>query len=99
MHEQSLKFESESVSEPATASAFSEPMSGPKGELQNFICTVVGMLGPTADRFLTEIWLEELSSMDQIPEPGSSDWQMVSLAASTRLASRLIASQLRSLCI
>jgi hypothetical protein len=69
MHEQSLKFESESVSEQTTAFALSDPTSGSKGELQNFICTVVGILGPTADRFLTEIWLAELSSMDQIPAP------------------------------
>jgi len=73
--------------------------STPQRELQNFICAVISMLGPTADCFLTEIWLDELSCMETIPEANSSDWQMVSLAASTRLASRLIEAQLRRTCI
>jgi hypothetical protein len=71
--------------------------SVPERELLDFIRTVTKLLGPSSTRVLTEIWLDEVACMDCTPVPGSLDWRMVSLAASTKLASQLIASQLRGL--
>jgi hypothetical protein len=74
-----------------------EAISAPKRELLNFIDSVAMLIGPGSTRILTEIWLDELACMDCIPEPNSRDWRMVSLAASARLASRLISLQFRDL--
>ena len=69
--------------------------SVPERELLGFIRAVTELLGPSSTGALTEIWLNELACMDCTPGPGGPDWRMVSLAASTSLASQLIASQLR----
>jgi hypothetical protein len=74
-----------------------ENVSAPERELLDFIRAVTELLGPSTTRVLTEIWLNEVACMDCTPGPGSLDWRMVSLAASTKLASQLIASQLRGL--
>jgi hypothetical protein len=71
--------------------------SAPELELLNFIDSVAMLVGPGSTRTLTEIWLDELACMDCIPEPNSSDWRMVSLAASARLASKLMSLQFRVL--
>jgi glyoxylase-like metal-dependent hydrolase (beta-lactamase superfamily II) len=52
------------------------------------------LAGPGSTRALTELWLYELACMDCVPEPNGGDWRTVSLAASTKLASKLIALQL-----
>lgn len=71
--------------------------SAPERELLNFIDSVAMLIGQGSTRTLTELWLDELACMDCVPDPNGTDWRMVSLAASARLASRLIALQLRSL--
>jgi hypothetical protein len=71
--------------------------SAPERELLNFIDSVAMLIGPASTHILTEIWLDELACMDCIPEPNSSDWRMVSLAASARLASKLMSLQHRAL--
>lgn len=75
----------------------SENISVPERELLEFIRAVTEMLGPSIASALTEIWLNEVACMDCTPGPRSLDWRKVSMAASTKLASQLIASQLRSL--
>ena len=74
-----------------------ESLSEPERELREFIQSMVSLIGPGADRSLTELWLDEVACMDCIPEPNSSDWRMVSLAASARLASKLMSLQHRAL--
>jgi hypothetical protein len=76
-----------------------ESLSEPERELRAFIHSMASLVGPTADKSLTELWLDELAGMDCIPGPDSPDWQSVSLAASVNLASRVIASQLSRLCL
>lgn len=71
--------------------------STPERELLGFIDPVARLIGLDSTRVLTEIWLDELACMDCMPEPDSKDWRIVSLAASTKLASKLIALQLREL--
>jgi hypothetical protein len=72
-------------------------ISSAERELLDFIDSVGELIGPGSTHILTEIWLDELACMDCIPEPNSSDWRMVSLAASARLASKLMSLQLRVL--
>lgn len=74
-----------------------DSVSVPERELLDFIRAVTELLGPSSTRALTEIWLNELACMECTPGPGSPDWRMVSLAASTSLAGQLIALQLRGL--
>jgi len=56
----------------------------------SFVDSVVDLFGSEHATFLAEIWLEELATMDRMPEPMSSEWRRVSLFASARLASRLL---------
>jgi hypothetical protein len=70
-----------------------ESLSEPERELRGFIQSMVSLIGPGADRSLTELWLDEVACMDCIPGPRGPDWRSVSLAASVKLASRMIASQ------
>lgn len=65
----------------------------------DFIHTAASMLGPRAAEFLEDLWLDELASMDSLPSPTSDEWRLISIAASARLASRLIKDQLGSLCL
>jgi hypothetical protein len=72
------------------ASPKQEPASVAERELLIFIDAVLELIGPESQRILSEIWLDELACMDRIPEPSSPDWRWVTLAASRRLAMRLI---------
>ncbi len=73
-------------------------LSEPRRELCAFIRSMTSLIGPDADKSLTELWLDELACMDCIPGPQGLDWRSVSLAASMKLASRVIASQLSGPC-
>ena len=66
------------------------PVTVAECELVAFINSVTDLLGAEQTKFLTEIWLDALASMDRMPGPTSPDWRRVSLAASARLAGRLI---------
>ncbi len=67
-----------------------EIVSVPECELRDFIGTVTSLIGAGAVDLLKEIWLDELACMDYLPSPTRTDWRRVSLAASARLASRII---------
>ena len=58
-------------------------------ELTAFVTSVTNLLGPEQTKFLTDIWLDELASMERMPAPTSVEWRLVTIAASARLASRL----------
>jgi len=73
---------------PASARVF--PVNVAERELQSFIDAVTDFFGPEKTKFLTEIWLDELASMERMPEPTSPDWHLVTLAASARLATCFI---------
>jgi len=67
-----------------------DPVSVPERELVGFVNAVNGLLGKEQSQFLTEIWLDELTSFDTMPEPTSPAWHLVTVAAWTRLARRII---------
>lgn len=58
-------------------------------ELAEFISFATNCLGSEPAEFLTDIWLDELASMESMPGPTSLDWRLVSVGATARLAMRL----------
>jgi hypothetical protein len=75
-----------------------ETVSAPERELNAFIDSITSLIGPGVPTSLTELWLNELACMECIPEPESFNWRLVSVSASVKLASRVIASQLSGPC-
>jgi hypothetical protein len=71
-----------------------ECVSVPERELYSFINSMSRLVGPGASGYLTELWLDELACAECIPESESFNWKSVSVSASMKLASRVIASQL-----
>ena len=76
-----------------------EWLTEPERELRAFIHAMASLVGPDAISPLTELWLDELACLDCTPGPQSPDWRLVSLAASMKLACRVIASQFLDTCI
>jgi len=70
-----------------------QPSTMAEREMLSFVDSVVNLFGSECAKFLADIWLEELAAMDRTPEPMSSEWRLVSLFASARLASRLMGLQ------
>jgi len=66
-----------------------ESSSVPERELLSFVSAVTELLGNEQTTVLTEIWLDELASMEAMPEPTSTQWRLVTLGAWARLARRL----------
>lgn len=59
-------------------------------ELLMFVNSVTDLFGPDQNKFLTEIWLDALASMNCMPGPTRPDWRLVTVAASVRLATQLL---------
>lgn len=59
-------------------------------ELRSFVGSVIDLLGSEGAKLLEDIWLGELAEMERTPEPASAEWRLVSIAASSRLACRLL---------
>jgi hypothetical protein len=87
MHELPMK---QSGVWPVEVSSVDDGTSLPQRELLGFIDTVSGLIGTEPRSLLKEIWLDELACLDCMPEPSSSEWHLVTLAAFRRLAIRLI---------
>lgn len=66
-------------------------------ELASFIGAVKELFGPEQALLSVDDWLGESELMDSPPRPTSRDWRAVTVAASARLASRLIARDHRAL--
>ena len=67
-----------------------QPASVPARDLVGFVSAVTDLFGAGQTRFLADIWLDEVASMDILPEPTSTEWRAVTLAAWARLAQRLV---------
>lgn len=59
-------------------------------ELAKFITFAMSFLGSEPTKLLTDIWLDELASMDRTPGHISPDWHMVTVAAIARLSGQLL---------
>jgi hypothetical protein len=67
-----------------------QPITVAERELRLFVGSVIGLLGSEGAKVLEDIWLDELAEMERTPEPASPLWRLVSIAASSRLAGRLM---------
>ena len=62
-------------------------------ELSAFICAITKLFGAEQAKCSTEDWLDELDLKDSRPRSTVRDWRALSVAASARLAKRLIVAQ------
>ncbi len=69
-------------------------MSEPERELNNFIDSMMGLVGAGASRSLIELWLDELACTEWVPGSENFNWRSVSASASVKLAGRVMSSQL-----
>jgi hypothetical protein len=67
-----------------------QPITVAERELRSFVGSVIDLLGSEGAKLLEDIWLNELAEMEWMPEPTSPQWRLVSIAASSRLAGRLM---------
>ena len=67
-----------------------QPVTMAERELRSFVGSVIDLLGSEGAKLLEDIWLDELAEMERTPEPTSLQWRLVSIAASSRLAGRLM---------
>jgi hypothetical protein len=54
-----------------------------------FITAVTDLYGSEQARISAEDWLKELNSIDALPKTTTYEWRLITIAAATRLASRL----------
>lgn len=69
-----------------------DPMTEAEREFVAFIGAATELFGPEQGRLSAEDWLDELELMEDLPGSTSRDWRQVTIAASARLTSRLIAA-------
>jgi hypothetical protein len=58
-------------------------------ELASFVSAVMTSYGAEQARLSAEDWLDELGLIDSLPLSKESDWRVVTIVASVRLAARL----------
>ena len=67
-----------------------QPVTMAERELRSFVGSVIDLLGSEGVNLLEDLWLDVLADMERTPEPTSRQWRLVSIAASSRLAGRLM---------
>jgi len=67
-----------------------QPITVAERELRSFVGSVIDLLGSEGAKLLEDIWLDELAELERTPEPTSPQLRLVSIAASSRLAVRLM---------
>ena len=73
-------------------------VSAAERELNLFVDAMANLFGGDVSTCLTELWLNEVASMEGAPGPEKLNWRSVSLSASVKLANRVISSQLSDRC-
>jgi hypothetical protein len=79
---QTLYFLSDSIDE--------EQMHLAESELSSFIAAVRALYDPEQAQLSAEDWLEEAELIDSSPRSEARNWRATTIAASARLASRVI---------
>lgn len=69
--------------------ALARQMDLAQRELGAFLRAVSESCGPEAATVSADDWLDELIVSDWVGEPTPSDWRLVTIAAASRLATRL----------
>jgi hypothetical protein len=78
-------------------STYAEQMHVEESELTAFVNAVKEMFGAEQASLAAEDWLDESDVMDSPPRSTSRDWRAVTIAASARLADRIVGGQRRTL--
>lgn len=73
----------------SSSSLYAEQTHLAEHELSAFMAAVTELFGPVQARLSAEDWLDELELMDSPPQSTGNNWRTVTIAASTRLATRL----------
>ena len=76
--------------EPFSDSIYEEQTHRAERELSSFIAAVTEIYGPEQGRLSAEDWLDESDAMDSPPRSEVRNWRAVTIAASARLANRVI---------
>jgi len=76
-------------------STYADQMHLGERELASFIGAVTELFGPEQARLSADDWLNESELMDSPPRSTSREWRAVTVAASARLANRVIAARVR----
>jgi len=71
-------------------STYADQMHAEESELAAFVNSVKEMFGSEQARLAVRDWLDESELMDSPPRAISRDWRAVTIAASARLAERLV---------
>jgi hypothetical protein len=66
-----------------------DPVNMAERELLTFISAVTELFGSEPAKFLTELWLDQLSLMDNSAGLKNCEWPLVTVAAMARLVRRL----------
>lgn len=64
-------------------------MSMAERELGSFMSVVTELYGAEQARISAEDWIDEFESMDALPGFTAREWRLITIAAATRLVSRL----------
>ena len=64
-------------------------------ELGAFMKAVTDSFGPKEGRLAAEDWLQVLDSREELPGTSADDWRSITIAAASRLATRLNAASVR----
>jgi hypothetical protein len=59
-------------------------------ELGAFMKAVTDSFGPAEAMLAADDWIQELDSIEALPEVGAYDWRSLTIAAASRLAARVI---------
>jgi hypothetical protein len=71
-------------------STYADQMHAEESELAAFVNSVKELFGSEQARLAVRDWLDESELMDSPPRAISRDWRAVTIAASARLAERLV---------
>lgn len=72
---------------------FDVEMSMAEREFSAFFTAVEALFGPTQAKLSAEDWLNVTTQMSTQNQPTYRDWRAVTIAASSRLAQRLVAAR------
>ena len=64
-------------------------------ELRAFMKAVTDSFGPKEGRLAAEDWLQVVDSREELPGTSPDDWRSITIAAASRLATRLNAASVR----
>jgi hypothetical protein len=78
------------TSEASSESTTPALLSPAERELHRFVHSMCDLFSGELATLLAEVWLDEVASMDRIPEHESAEWRLVTVRAAVKLARMLL---------